>query len=58
MLSVAIPLVDPCFELLHIHFVVDPGPDFVWGRDLKDAKKVKAGLIVASSFYWYPLDRL
>lgn len=28
-----IPVTDCCHELLPIQFVIDPGEDFVWGRD-------------------------
>ena len=34
--SAGIPVVDPDFNLLPIHFLVDPGPDFVWNRDELD----------------------
>ncbi|XP_042238771.1 uncharacterized protein LOC121877225 isoform X2 [Homarus americanus] len=32
-LPAVIPLTDCCHELLPIQFVIDPGEDFVWGRD-------------------------
>ena len=33
-------MVDPDFKLLTLHFIVDPGPDFVWNKDEMDEKKV------------------
>jgi OTU domain-containing protein 7 len=41
LLAAACPLVDPDFNLLPVHFLVDPGPQFVWGRDELDPQKVK-----------------
>ena len=38
-LVAAIPLVDPEFNLLPIHFTVDPGEDFVWGKDENDIER-------------------
>ncbi|XP_050732516.1 OTU domain-containing protein 7A-like isoform X2 [Eriocheir sinensis] len=32
-LPAVIPLTDCCHELLAIQFVIDPGDDFVWGKD-------------------------
>lgn len=31
--TAVIPLTDCCHELLPIQFVIDPGDDFVWGKD-------------------------
>lgn len=31
--AAVIPLTDCCHELLPIQFVIDPGDDFVWGKD-------------------------
>jgi len=36
-----IPVVDPELNLLPIHFLVDPGPEFVWNRDELDPNIVK-----------------
>ncbi|KAK4292167.1 hypothetical protein Pmani_035032 [Petrolisthes manimaculis] len=33
LLPAVIPVTDCCHELLPIQFVIDPGDDFVWGRD-------------------------
>ena len=32
---------DPSFQLLPLHFVVDVGPNFQWGRDESDPQKLK-----------------
>lgn len=32
-ITAAIPLTDCCHEVLPIQFVIDPGEDFVWGKD-------------------------
>ena len=37
-LARVIPLVTPNFELLPLHFVEDPGPNWRWDRDGSDAK--------------------
>ena len=37
----AVPLVDPEFKLLPIHFMVDPGTHFIWGKDENDTRKMK-----------------
>ena len=39
--AAACPLVDPDFQLLPIHFLVDPGVNFAWGKDDSDPKKLQ-----------------
>ncbi|XP_074650593.1 OTU domain-containing protein 7B-like isoform X2 [Tubulanus polymorphus] len=36
----SIPLVDPEFKLLPLQFSIDPGKDFIWGKDEYDEEKV------------------
>lgn len=42
--SAVIPVTDAEHNLLNVHFSVDPGPQFVWGRDEYDPG-IMAGLI-------------
>jgi OTU domain-containing protein 7 len=42
-----IPLIDPDFKVLPIHFDVDPGQSFVWSKDEDDPEKTK-GLYINS----------
>ncbi|CAH1796731.1 unnamed protein product [Owenia fusiformis] len=40
-LPVAIPLIDPEFRILPIHYAVDPGADVQWGKDDNDIGKTR-----------------
>ncbi|XP_045122049.1 OTU domain-containing protein 7A-like isoform X2 [Portunus trituberculatus] len=40
-LPAVIPLTDCCHELLPIQFVIDPGEDFVWGKDDLDPNVIQ-----------------
>lgn len=39
--AAVIPLTDCCHELLPIQFVIDPGEDFVWGKDDLDPNVIQ-----------------
>ena len=58
-LPAVIPVTDADHNLLTVHFSVDPGPDFVWGRDELNGPLVNSlkqlGKIIQQIHYFHKI---